>query len=58
MAAGFVGPSGQRYAVNCGGAEYQAPRELLLNKVAPALLECIAKITNEIGGTPTARLSE
>src|SRR5580698_5601038 len=30
VAAGFVGPSGQRYAVNCGGAEYQAPHEALL----------------------------
>ena len=58
VAAGFVGPSGQRYAVNCGGAEYQAPRDALLNKVAPALLECVAKITHEIGGTPSARLSE
>jgi DNA-binding IclR family transcriptional regulator len=51
VAAGFVGPSGQRYAVNCGGAEYQAPHEALLDKVAPALLECVAKITHEIGGT-------
>ncbi len=58
VAAGFVGPSGQRYAVNCGGAEYQAPREALLETVAPALLQCVVKITNEIGGTPTARLSE
>jgi DNA-binding IclR family transcriptional regulator len=58
VAAGFVGPSGQRYAVNCGGAEYQAPRDALLNEVAPALLECVAKITHEIGGTPSARLSE
>lgn len=58
VASGFVGPSGQRYAVNCGGAEYQAPYEALLNKVAPALLECVAHITREIGGTPTARLDE
>jgi IclR family transcriptional regulator, positive regulator for flagellar biogenesis len=58
VAAGFVGPSGQRYAVNCGGAEYQAPREVLLDKVVPALLECVANITHEIGGTPGARLSD
>jgi IclR family transcriptional regulator, positive regulator for flagellar biogenesis len=58
VAAGFVGPSGQRYAVNCGGAEYQAPRHALLDKVAPALLECIANITNEIGGTSGARLND
>jgi hypothetical protein len=30
----------------------------LLDKVAPALLECIANITNEIGGTPGARLND
>jgi DNA-binding IclR family transcriptional regulator len=58
VAAGFVGPSGQRYAINCGGAEYQAPRETLIDKVVPALLECVANITNEIGGTPGARLSD
>jgi IclR family transcriptional regulator, positive regulator for flagellar biogenesis len=58
VAAGFVGPSGQRYAVNCGGAAHQCPRETLIQSVAPALLDCIARIVNEIGGTPSARLAE
>ena len=58
VAAGLVGPSGQRYAVNCSGAEYQAPREALLETVVPAVLECVTSITKEIGGMPTARLSE
>jgi len=56
VAAGFVGPSGHQFAVNCGGAEYQAPRAALLEIVAPALLECIAGITKEVGGVSTAML--
>ncbi|WP_323122183.1 IclR family transcriptional regulator [Burkholderia alba] len=51
IAAGFVGPSGQRYAVNCGGASHQCPPEWLLSTAMPALRECIAKITREIGGS-------
>jgi DNA-binding IclR family transcriptional regulator len=58
IAAGFVGPSGERYVINCDGAEYHAPREALMSKIAPALLECIANITREIGGTPSVRLSD
>lgn len=51
VAAGFVGPSGERYSVNCGGAAHQCPREILVDDVAPALLECVGRITREIGGT-------
>jgi DNA-binding IclR family transcriptional regulator len=58
VAAGFVGPSGQRYAVNCGGAAHQCPRETLVESVAPALLKCVDIIVHEIGGTPAARLAE
>jgi DNA-binding IclR family transcriptional regulator len=58
VAAGFVGPSGQRYAVNCGGAAHQCPRETLIESVAPALLKCVDIIVHEIGGTPAARLAE
>ncbi|MDE1184587.1 IclR family transcriptional regulator [Paraburkholderia sp.] len=56
IAAGFVGPSGERYAVNCGGSAYQCPRDWLISRAAPALLECIEKIVQEIGGTPQRRL--
>jgi DNA-binding IclR family transcriptional regulator len=56
IAAGFVGPSGERYAVNCGGAAHQCPREWLMSRAAPALIECIGKIVHEIGGTPGRRL--
>jgi IclR family transcriptional regulator, positive regulator for flagellar biogenesis len=51
IAAGFVGPSGQRYAVNCGGAAHQCPPEWLLSTAVPALRACIARITREIGGS-------
>ncbi|MCA7884809.1 IclR family transcriptional regulator [Burkholderia contaminans] len=56
VAAGFVGPSGQRYSVNCGGASHQCPPEWLHEHVVPALHECIAKITREIGGAPARRI--
>jgi IclR family transcriptional regulator, positive regulator for flagellar biogenesis len=51
IAAGFVGPSGQRYAVNCGGAAHQCPPEWLLSTAVPALRACITQITREIGGS-------
>ncbi|MBB5410430.1 DNA-binding IclR family transcriptional regulator [Paraburkholderia sp. CI2] len=58
IALGFVGPSGERYAVNCGGSADQCPRDWLIARAAPALLECIDKIVLEIGGTPGRRLDE
>ncbi|WP_051180298.1 IclR family transcriptional regulator [Caballeronia insecticola] len=54
VAAGFIGPSEERYAVNCGGAAHQCPREVLIGDIAPALLECIGLIVREIGGSHTA----
>ncbi|CAE6747781.1 HTH-type transcriptional regulator TsaQ1/TsaQ2 [Paraburkholderia domus] len=56
IASGFTGPSGERYAVNCGGSADQCPRDWLISNAAPALLECISKIVLEIGGTPGRRL--
>jgi IclR family transcriptional regulator, positive regulator for flagellar biogenesis len=56
IAAGFIGPSGERYAVNCGGSAHQCPRDWLMTRAAPLLLECIARIALEIGGTPGRRL--
>jgi IclR family transcriptional regulator, positive regulator for flagellar biogenesis len=52
IATAFVGPAGERYAVNCGGSAPQCPRDWLESRAAPALIECVAKITREIGGTP------
>jgi DNA-binding IclR family transcriptional regulator len=56
IALGFTGPSGERYAVNCGGSADQCPRDWLIARAAPALLECVARIMLEIGGTPGRRL--
>jgi DNA-binding IclR family transcriptional regulator len=56
IAAGFIGPSGERYAVNCGGSAHQCPRDWLITRAAPLLLECISRIALEIGGTPGRRL--
>jgi DNA-binding IclR family transcriptional regulator len=56
IAAGFIGPSGERYAVNCGGSAHQCPRDWLVSRAAPALLETIDRIVHEIGGTPGRRL--
>ena len=56
IAAGFVGPSGERYAVNCGGAAHLCPHEWLVERAAPVLLECIERIVREIGGAPNRRL--
>ncbi|RAS24321.1 IclR family transcriptional regulator [Paraburkholderia bryophila] len=56
IALGFTGPSGERYAVNCGGSADQCPRDWLISRAAPALLECVAQIVLEIGGTPGRRL--
>ncbi|TKC86760.1 IclR family transcriptional regulator [Trinickia terrae] len=56
VAAGFVGPTGTRYSVNCGGAAHMCPREWLIEHAVPALLECVGKIMREIGGSPGYRL--
>jgi DNA-binding IclR family transcriptional regulator len=58
IAAGFIGPSGERYAVNCGGSAHQCPRDWLISRAAPALLACIARIVQEIGGSPGQRLDD
>ncbi|WP_027212149.1 IclR family transcriptional regulator [Burkholderia sp. WSM2232] len=56
IALGFTGPSGERYAVNCGGSADQCPRDWLISRAGPALLDCVARIVLEIGGTPARRL--
>ncbi len=58
IAAGFIGPSGERYAVNCGGSAHQCPRDWLISRAAPALLDCIERIVQEIGGSPGHRLDD
>lgn len=58
IAAGFIGPSGERYAVNCGGPSNQCPRDWLVTRAAPLLLECVANIIREVGGAPGRRLDD
>lgn len=58
IAAGFVGPSGERYAINCGGAAHLCPREWLIEHAAPALNACVERIVHEIGGAPRQRLRD
>lgn len=50
-ALGFAlhGPRGELYAVSVGGPAYKLPRDLLLQKVAPRLLETRAAIEAEAG---------
>lgn len=51
IATAFAGPNDEVYAINCGGAAQQCPREWLVAHVAPLLRECVARIVAEIGGS-------
>lgn len=46
------GPRGERYAVSCGGPAYLLPREAMLARVAPRLLETVKQINADIGTAP------
>ncbi|WJF91239.1 IclR family transcriptional regulator [Paraburkholderia bonniea] len=52
IAAGFSGPSGEHYAVSCDGPAQPCTREWLASRAAPALLACMSRIAEEIGGKP------
>ena len=43
------GPRGEHYAVSCGGPAYLLPREMMIGRVAPKLLETVHQINAEIG---------
>jgi DNA-binding IclR family transcriptional regulator len=43
------GPRGERYAVSCGGPAYLLPRETMIARVAPRLLETVRQINADIG---------
>ena len=58
IAIGFVGPSGERYAVNCAGAAHLCPREWLIKHTAPMLRACVERIVAEVGGAPHLRLND
>jgi DNA-binding IclR family transcriptional regulator len=48
------GPRGERYAVSCGGPAYLLPREMMIERIAPRLLETRQQISAEIGEPPDA----
>lgn len=50
-ALGFAlrGPRGERYAVSCGGPAYLLPRETMVGRIAPRLLETVRQINAEMG---------
>ncbi|MDX3906316.1 MAG: IclR family transcriptional regulator [Pigmentiphaga sp.] len=50
IGSAFTGPSGEVYAVTCGGSPITQTRERLLAHVAPALQHCVQAIAAEIGG--------
>jgi DNA-binding IclR family transcriptional regulator len=43
------GPRGERYAVSCGGPAYLLPREAMVGRIAPRLLETVRQINAEVG---------
>lgn len=43
------GPRGERYAVSCGGPAYLLPRETMIARIAPKLLETVQQIKADIG---------
>lgn len=47
------GPRGERYAVSCGGPAYLLPRDSMIARIAPKLLETVQRINAEIGTAPT-----
>jgi DNA-binding IclR family transcriptional regulator len=50
-AIGFAlqGPRGERYGVSCGGPAYLLPKETMLERVAPRLLDVAQRIAAEAG---------
>jgi DNA-binding IclR family transcriptional regulator len=50
IATAVVGPTGQCYAINCGGSAYEVSRAMLEERAAPLLMQCAEQIAAEIGG--------
>lgn len=50
-ALGFsvCGPHGERYAFSCGGPAYLLPREVMLARIGPRLLETVTQMREELG---------
>ncbi len=54
-ALGFAleGPRGERYTVSCGGPAYLLPRDAMVSRIAPLLLETAQRIAGEAGTLTT-----
>lgn len=50
-AIGFAleGPRGERYSVSCGGPAYLLPKETMVARIAPLLLETAQRLAGEVG---------
>ncbi|WP_367618175.1 IclR family transcriptional regulator [Variovorax sp. CAN15] len=50
-AIGFAleGPRGERYSVSCGGPAYLLPKDTMVTRIAPLLLETAQHLANETG---------
>ncbi|MDH6165335.1 DNA-binding IclR family transcriptional regulator [Variovorax boronicumulans] len=50
-ALGFAlqGPRGERYGLSCGGPAYLLPKDVMLERVAPRMLEVAQRISKEAG---------
>jgi IclR family transcriptional regulator, positive regulator for flagellar biogenesis len=51
-----IGPTGECYAINCGGSAFEASDATLREQAAPRLIECAEQIAAEIGGQPLHKL--
>lgn len=49
-ASAFVAPTGDIYAIACGGSPITQTHERLLHHIAPALQRCVQAIASEVGG--------
>lgn len=45
----LAGPRGELYVVSCGGPGYLLPREMMVDKIAPRMMETVRVIAKEIG---------
>jgi DNA-binding IclR family transcriptional regulator len=54
IATAFVAPTGETYALACGGSPITQTRDRLLGQVAPALRRCVDAIAADLGGRALA----
>jgi DNA-binding IclR family transcriptional regulator len=45
----LAGPRGERYVISCGGPGYLLPKEVMVGKIAPRMVETARAIAKEVG---------